>query len=116
MINRAALLLRYKEPAVRWINAADPSPSDHAVTLAEVNEERTVYLIEDIAGEDPEIWDDWLQGNYENLFENELDGWYTDPALWPQNRSLALFLEWFEPERHTVVIDMCADELFDDGT
>jgi len=116
VINRAALLLRYKEPAVRWINEADPSPSDHAVTLAHVNEERIVYLIEDTAGDDPESLQEWLKRNYADLFESELAGWYTDPALWPQQRTYELLLEWFEPECHSMIIDTCADELLDDGT
>jgi hypothetical protein len=46
MLNRAALILRYKQPFVDWINATDPSSSLHPVTLAEVSRERTVYLIE----------------------------------------------------------------------
>ena len=27
MLNRAAVILRYKQPFVDWINAADPSPT-----------------------------------------------------------------------------------------
>ncbi|HEY3022675.1 MAG TPA: hypothetical protein VGK11_03455 [Actinomycetota bacterium] len=46
MLNRAALILRYKQPFVNWINAADPSPTSHTLTLAEVNQEHTVYLVE----------------------------------------------------------------------
>ena len=46
MLNRAAVILRYKQPFVDWINAADPSPTSHTLTLAEVNQERTVYLVE----------------------------------------------------------------------
>jgi len=42
MLNRAALICRYRKPFVDWINAVDPSPSSHALTLAEVNEEHTV--------------------------------------------------------------------------
>ena len=41
MLNRAALILRYKQPFVDWINAADPSPTSHTLTLAEVNQEHT---------------------------------------------------------------------------
>jgi hypothetical protein len=114
LINRSALLLRYKEPAVRWINDADPSPSDNAATLDEVNEERTVYLIDDTAGNDPESLERWLKRNYADLFEMELEEWYTDPALWPQVRTYRLFREWFDPECHTVVIDTCPDDLIDD--
>jgi hypothetical protein len=114
LINRSALLLRYKEPAVRWINDADPSPSEHAATLDDVNEERTVYLIDDTAGDDPQSLERWLKRNYANLFEMELEGWYTDPALWPQERTYRLFREWFDPECHTVIIDTSPDDLFDD--
>ena len=46
MLNRAALILRYKQPFVDWINAADPSPISRTLTLAEVNQEDTVYLVE----------------------------------------------------------------------
>jgi hypothetical protein len=45
MLNRAAIILKYKEPAI----------GDKAV-------------------------DRWLRANYENLFEAELEGWYTDPS------------------------------------
>ncbi|HTW38544.1 MAG TPA: hypothetical protein VMD49_08240 [Steroidobacteraceae bacterium] len=78
MVNRGALILRYKEPAVRWINDADPSPSDGPITLEQVNEERTVYLISDAAGEDNRTFERWLRRHYSELFEMELHGWYTD--------------------------------------
>ena len=45
MPNGAALIVRYKQPFVDWINAADPSPTSHTLTLAEVNQEHTVYLV-----------------------------------------------------------------------
>jgi hypothetical protein len=80
MLNRAALILRYKQPFVDWINAADPSPTSHTLTLAEVNQEHTVYLVE---VEDEDDLAEWLARHHEELFEQELNGRYTDPALWP---------------------------------
>jgi hypothetical protein len=44
VVNRGALILRYKEPAVRWINEADPSPSDSPITLQQVNDYRGLLL------------------------------------------------------------------------
>ena len=41
MINRAAIILRYREPAMRWINEADPYEDDPGITLRTVNKERT---------------------------------------------------------------------------
>jgi hypothetical protein len=105
VVNRGALILRYKEPAVRWINDADPSPSSHPVALESANEERNVYLISDSAGDDSQSLERWLKRHYAEIFEIELEGWYTDAALWPKQRSYELFRQWFEPELHTVLID-----------
>jgi hypothetical protein len=85
MLNRAALILRHKQQFVDWINAADPNPRSHTLTLLEVNEEHTVYLVE---VEDENELAAWLARNHQELFEEELNGWYTDPALWPRDRSL----------------------------
>ena len=77
MINRAAVILRYKEPAVVWINEADPCDRDGAITLTAANEERTVYLIGDEAADTGATLERWIQQNYRQLFESELEGWCT---------------------------------------
>ena len=102
MLNRAALIPRYKQPFVDWINAVDPSSTSHTLTLSEVNQEHTVYLVE---VEDEGELDEWLARHHEELFEAELEGWYTDPALWPRNRSLKMLREWCSFELHTIVVD-----------
>lgn len=78
MLNRAALTLSYRQPFLDWINAVDPSPSSHVLSLADVNDERTVYLVE---AEDDRELAEWLESNHGQLFEQELAGWYTDPSL-----------------------------------
>src|SRR6266498_2513444 len=94
----SSLILRYKQPFVDWINAADPSPTSHTLTLAEVNQEHTVYLVE---VEDEDELAEWLARHHEALFEEELRGWYTDPALWPRDRSLKMLEEWCSFDLHT---------------
>ncbi len=102
-LNRAALIVRYKQPFVDWIKAADPSDSQTVFTLDEVNrQEHTVYLLE--IEDDAELAG-WLSVNAETLFEQELAGWYTDPELWPKDRSLTAFKQWCCFELHTVVVD-----------
>jgi hypothetical protein len=112
MLNRSAVILRYKQPFVDWINSADPYPKNK-VTLAEVNEENNIYLIEI---EDQGELEKWLGLNYEILFEKELHGWYTDTALWPQDRSLALLKTWCSFELHTMVFDTGRSPLENDET
>lgn len=114
MINRAAVLLRYKAPAVAWINEADPSDVDPGVTLDSANDDRMVYLIRDDDGDSPDALGDWVALNYAALFENELDGWYTDEKLWPANRDLSLFNEWFDVECHSMILDTVDEPIMDD--
>ena len=45
-----------------------------------------------------EIWQD--------IFEYELDGWCTEEAWWPKDRTFKMFKEWFDVEVHSVVIDL----------
>jgi len=112
MLNRAALICIYRRPFVDWINAVDPSPSSYVLTLEDVNDERTVYLLE---AESEQELAEWLEDNHEQLFEQELAGWYTDPSLWPRDRSLELLKAWCSFALHTVVLDVGRSRLRDDG-
>lgn len=110
MLNRCAVVIRLNQPFVDWINAAD-SNQEHRLTLERANNEPTVYLVE---VEEQEEFEQWLKSHHEILFEEELNSWYTDPALWPQDRSLKTFKEWCSFEFHSVVIDTGGSLLYDD--
>lgn len=110
MLNRTAIILRYREPFVRWINEADPDPEGQVIGVR--SDEQTVYLIHQIENRDE--LDDWIALNYEVLFEMELWQWYTDEELWPNNRTLKLFREWVHVEYHTMVNDVIDAPLLDD--
>ena len=96
MLNRAAVLLRYKAPAVAWINDADPCEREPGLTLDRVNEDRTVYLIHEDDADPPTILSSWIEHNFLALFENELEGWYVDESLWPKKRDFRTFNKWFQ--------------------
>lgn len=114
MLNRGAIILKYREPAIRWINEADPDDAGHEITATDLLQDRTIYLISegDVDGE--HAVDTWISANFEMLFEMELEGWYTTESLWPKRRSLSLFHEWFEIEFHSMIIDTVGDALYDD--
>jgi len=77
MINRAAIILKYLEPMVRWINAADPHDDDPGITAESLTQERTVYLIDGEIFDSEDAAQGWIDANYKVLFEDELEGWYT---------------------------------------
>jgi hypothetical protein len=56
----------------------------------------------------------WLVRHRQELFEEELNGWYTDPALWPRDRSLEKLREWSSFGLHTAVVDTGESPLEDD--
>ena len=70
-----------------------------------------MYLVE---VEDEDELAEWLVRHHEALFEEELNGWYTDPALWPRGRSLKMLKECCSFELHTVVVDTGESPLEDD--
>ena len=111
MVNRGAVILRYKAPFIKWIKDADPSENSSEITMSNANEDRTVYLITDADAENVE---GWIRENHVSLFESELEGWYTDDTLWPKNRDYKTFKEWFEVECHSVIMDMVGGEINDD--
>jgi len=111
MVNRGAVIVKYKEPFIKWINDADPVENSTEITIEIANEDRTVYLITDA---DAENIEEWVRENYETLFESELEGWYTDETLWPKKRDFQTFQEWCQVECHSLILDTVGGEIYDD--
>lgn len=114
MINRGAILLKYREPAIRWINEADPYEEDPGITREDLQQDRTVYLVSNEDADGEVAVQRWVEANYEALFESELSGWYNDPDLWPKPRTLGVFREWFDVEYHSVVVDTAGGRILDE--
>jgi hypothetical protein len=114
MLNRGAVILKYREPAIRWINEADPNDAGDEITATDPVQDRTVYLISEGDADGEGAIEAWIGVNFEMLFEMELNGWYTAESLWPEERTLSLFSEWFEVEYHSVIVDTVAEALLDD--
>ena len=114
MINRGAILLKYRGPMVRWINDADPFNEDPGITKENLRHDRTVYLVADEDADGEDAVGRWVEANHKALFESELAGWYSDPALWPEPRTLAVFREWFDVEYHSILVDTVQGEIRDE--
>jgi len=107
--NRVVAIILPRQPFVEWINAADPTPSNANITLADTHEEPLVFLVPTDETDDLDHpGKRWIQRNWEVLFERMLEDIYTDPALWPRNRNLKMFCEWCEVRIHSLVLD-CGD-------
>ena len=107
MLNRAALVVRPRQPFLDWAARLDDSG-----LVPNVEGEQTVYLIPQF--EDDNDAERVLERVFAEVFERELCGWHSDEDAWPKKRSLALFRKWFTVELHSVVEDLCDYEVVDD--
>lgn len=107
MLNRGVLIVRPKQPYLDWAAGLDDSG-----LVPDPDGEKTAYLIPSFEDDD-EAWE-IVEDIYAEVFERELEGWHTDEDAWPQNRTFAMFKEWFDIELHSVVEDLVGDEIVDD--
>jgi hypothetical protein len=100
MINRNVFVAEPTEVFLEW--AKYNPDTDLKLTLDELHADSSAYLI-------PEQEDDaqsWLRRNFKTIFEIELDGWCTDPSLWPEDRSFKAFKKYFRIHFCSSVIDL----------
>jgi len=107
MLNRAALIVRPAAPYLSWAKRLDDSGA-----APDPSGEQTVYLVPEV-GDSDEI-EEILESVFGTVFERELYAWHTVEDEWPQDRTLAMFREWFEIEVHSGVDDLCNAPLQDD--
>ena len=100
-IDRVAAILRPSDLMLNWINQHANEADE--LTIDDIQIDCTVILLPTF--EDEDAAEAYLNEIYDDIFINELASWYDDKALWPENRSLDLFLQWFEVEFHSVVVD-----------
>ncbi len=107
-VNRASLTLRAKQPLVDWINNLPQADGELRVTLAEVHDDATAYLIP--AYLDDAERDNIVQAVFEEVFRCELEAWWTDESDWP-TITWPRFNEWFEIDCRSIVMDLALEPL-----
>ncbi|HEY2381094.1 MAG TPA: hypothetical protein VGK48_07915 [Terriglobia bacterium] len=106
-VNRSALILTAKPAFLDWVREVDASSSD--LTLEDINEEPVIYLVPEF--ESDEEFAKWVEGHFDDIFQEQLAGWWTDQRLWPTDRSVRLFQNWFDCQSHSVVLDVVPGRL-----
>jgi hypothetical protein len=107
MINRSAVIVTPRRPYLEWCREDDVEGLAESV-FESLRAEPHIYLLPEY--EDPESQHRVLDESWPRLFEAMLEGWVTDEALWPQDRTRAMFDEWFEVQMCSVVQDLDSDE------
>lgn len=116
MVNRCAVILKYCELMIRWLNEADPYEDQTEITAESLRNDRNVYLLPDIPAYVKQTIDTWIDANLDALIENEFEVWHIDSDLWPKDWSPSRFREWFEIEYHCEIVDTVGGEIYDNET
>jgi len=107
-LNRASVNLKPKQPLIDWLKGIDRAIGAEPIGIFDsLDENGDVFLIpdEDVI-ESREDAIKWVEKRWSDFFEFELGKWIIDDQLWPKNRTLKLFREWFDIEYHSMVWDL----------
>ena len=107
MINRSAIVVRPGQPFLDWLHRVDAT-SVH-LTLDDLRLEPTIYLLPECNSKEEAL--ERLRKVSEDIFEEQLDGWYRVPSAWPTERGLAELRRWFECSFHSMIIDLCDEPI-----
>lgn len=109
-LNRAAVVLRFKQPYVDWARLAGPDPLGEYL-LPDANDDGDMFLIpsydspvDSVDGTEDAIR--WVEKRWKMFFEHFLESWIQDESAWPEKRTLKMFREWFDVEYRSMVWDM----------
>ena len=64
--------------------------------------ESTTYLVKSSL----DTADKYITKHYKQIFEQELEGQWTDENDWPEDLTFGLFNEWFSYEISDLVVDL----------
>lgn len=99
MLNRGAIAISPKQAFKNWLMTLDVCD----LTLPS-SDEKQLYLVPYF--EDDEDAASVLGQVYERIFRRELSRWYTVQESWPQDRSFAVFNQWFNVEYLNLIDDL----------
>jgi len=109
-IDRCALIVRPTWKFAEWLRTldADPIRDDTSVFI------QNVYLVEFVDQLDATATTAVLEVYYLDIAASEFGAWWTDEQDWPAIRNLNDFFQYFECAPSETVIDLAADEEFDE--
>jgi len=98
LIHRSAIIVKPKQPFFDWLKSID-----HEDDFSDLRDETDVYLIPDYESVDQA--ENWLRKNFDQIFCDQMNHWYTDEDIWTKNRTFKKFNNWFEYSLHTMIWD-----------
>jgi hypothetical protein len=113
LVDKSAIVVRPKQAYVDWANHFDDGGP--TLSIEEARRDPDVFLIEEVMGDfehEPQK-KKILKKYYTTIFEHQLDAWMTDEASWPPRRDFHTFLDWFDVEICSMVLNLSKDPVWE---
>ena len=110
MLNRSAIVVKPRQPFLDWLHTADPT--SHTLTLGELAPEPTIYLVP-VCDTEEDVHE-VLRELCDEIYVEQLAGWFRDEETWPRDRSFDMFCRWFDFQHHSMLVDLSGEPLIDE--
>ncbi len=104
-VNRQMVILKPRQPFLNWLNNLDKNN----LSLEDIRSDCTIFMIPVV--DNLTNAENYLKGIFPDLFEMELSEWNIDEVLWPKDRTIEMFREWFDVFFHSTLIDTLENEI-----
>ena len=104
-LNNSLMVVTPRMPFATWAGALESR--EDVPEVGAVSEDGTAYLVPQVREVEDE--DRILDQLHQRVFENELSVIVKDSKLWPPQRDLDTFLEWFDVFFHPAIFDLSED-------
>lgn len=101
LLNRCVILITPKAPYIKWANSLDEDGPRYKDCFDD--DGPPVFLGPDCVT--MKEMQAFVRKNWDLFFDEMLELWCTDPALWPSERNYATFKAWFDVEIRSMVFD-----------
>src|SRR5262245_59650706 len=109
VVNRTAITIIGAAPYLEWAHSRDADFNRGTLTVARTRPEGAVFLLPEADFE--EDLQEWVEENFQWLFEFQLSAWTHDESAWPATRDLTTFQQWFRVNFHATVVDIADDDI-----
>ena len=102
-VNRSVVVIRPLQPYMDWCNSMPNIEKTGKYTLECAQEDCLALLVPMRVFMRSHA--KWIDKIYKDIFEEMLNAWCTERALWPKDVTLPMFREWFKVEINSEVFD-----------
>lgn len=103
LVNRTAISIVGARPYVEWTHKTGSTVQREPLVVARAIPFGTAVLLPEFELE--EDVREWVEENFDWLFDLQLSAWTDDESAWPATRDLKTFREWFRVDIHSTVVD-----------